>query len=239
MSGQCPRIVLPGLTPEFTTLRNRVEDPHAFSGTRIESLYRSWRIVFVLQSIRDAAADNHQVFVNNRRRALPHLDLFVVVPESLPEHNVAALAKTADQLTRSGVDREETIVAVHENARLVTLAPERNSAVLVVEVNAGTVQVGLRIEAPQLFASFRVQRDDAVERRTDVQHVVDHERGSLKISGLRLIRLWQFLGAPLPHELQPVDIRRSDICRGGILCLSLRGSGMGPLNHLWRALCGQ
>ena len=188
MSGHRPGIVFPSLAAKFTTLRNGVENPHAFAGTRVESLNRSWRIVFVLQAIGDAAADNHQVFVDNRWRALPHFDLFVMIPQSFSEQRVAALTKTAHQLTRSCVDREETIVAVHENARLVAVTPEGNSAMLVIEINTRTVQVGFRVEAPQLFAGFGIQSDHTVERRAQIKHVVDHERRNLKIPGLRLIR---------------------------------------------------
>src|SRR5881296_3113372 len=120
MSRHRPRIVFPGLVPKFTRLRDRVKNPDAFSGSHVEGLNRTGRIAFVLQAIRDAAPDNHQVLVNHRRRALPHLGLVVVVSKSFPQHCVAALPKTGYQLTRSGVDREETVVAVHEDARLTT-----------------------------------------------------------------------------------------------------------------------
>ena len=108
--------------------------------------------------------------------------------QCLPQHRVAVLTKTGDQLPRPGIDREQPVVAVHEDAPLAALAPGGDTAMVVVEVDARAVQVGLRIERPSFRARFRVQRNDTIERRAQVQHVVDHEGRRLKIPGLRPIR---------------------------------------------------
>src|SRR5439155_15915360 len=143
-----PRVLLPRLVTKFPRLRNRIENPHALPGPHIERLNRPGRIAFVLQAIGDAAPDNHQILVNDRGRGLSHLYLGVVVSQAFPQHRVAVLTKTGHQLTGSSIDREETVVAIHEDARLVALAPEGDPAMLVIEVDPRTVQVGLRVESP-------------------------------------------------------------------------------------------
>ena len=65
MSGEAPRILLPGVVPDFARLRNRVERPHLLAGVRVERADVAGRIVAVHEAIADAVAEDHEVLVDN------------------------------------------------------------------------------------------------------------------------------------------------------------------------------
>src|SRR5207249_9730015 len=48
------------------------------------------------------------------------------------------------------------------------------------EVLASTGLPGLRIKLPNLFATFRIERNHAVRRSREVQHAINHERSGFK-----------------------------------------------------------
>ena len=69
MAGGLPGAVAPRVRTEVLgRLRNGEEHPGALAGPHVEGLNRARRIAAVLQPIRNAGADDHQVPVDDRRR---------------------------------------------------------------------------------------------------------------------------------------------------------------------------
>src|SRR5205823_13410553 len=98
-------------------------------------------------------------------------------------------AETFDRLAGRGIQADQVIAAINKDAQLVArraVAPRGDAAV----DEAGAVRrlailVRFWIVAPQLGAGVGVRPDDAVIRRAEVEHVVDHDRRRLEIAGAR------------------------------------------------------
>ena len=193
------------------------------AGARVEGAHVARRIVAVRQPIADAVAEDHQVLVDDRRRRV-RVVLLVDRPDEPLAQVEHAVRRRSVSTRRAGgrVEADQVIAAVDEDAQLVAVggvAPRRDAAVHEAgAVGRLAVLVGLRIERPQLGAGLGVQRDDAVVRRAEVQHVVDHQRRRLEVAGARAERgRAPSRRRPFPRDAEPRDRRRVDVGQRRVL----------------------
>src|SRR5207253_9059875 len=78
------------------------------------------------------------------------------------------------------------------------------------EVLASTGLPGLRIKLPNLFATFRIERNHAVRRSREVQHAINHERSGFKWGDVVPVG---FIGAAIhfSHVISPRSFQSGDV----------------------------
>src|SRR5216684_3855073 len=130
MSGVAPRVVAPGVVAEFTRLRDWTERPDLLARARIERANVARRIVSVHEAIADAVAENDQVLVDDRRRRVGVMRLVDLPHETAAHVDDAARPETLDRAPGGGVQTDQPIPAVHEDAKLVAggAVPPRGDA---------------------------------------------------------------------------------------------------------------
>src|SRR5712691_2966017 len=130
MSGVAPRVVAPGVVAEFTRLRDRAERPDLPAGARIERANVARRIVSVHEPIADTVAENDQVLVDDSRRRVGVVRLVDFPHEAAAQVDDAARPETLDRAPGGGVQTDQPIPAVHEEAKLVAggAVPPRGDA---------------------------------------------------------------------------------------------------------------
>src|SRR5213594_2224857 len=113
--------------------RVQVSDPVGYvqaintpAGARVDRLNVSDRIRD-LNAIGYLAADNHKVFVNDRRRAL-RVVLDIRNPREISEQNLSVIAKRMDRFARVCVQGKETMPAVEKNPQAAVIAPKCRAA---------------------------------------------------------------------------------------------------------------
>ena len=216
VAGVAPRVGAPRVVAELARLRNRPERPDLLAGVRVERADVARRIVAIHEAIADAVAENHQVLVDDRRRRVRVVRLVDFPDEPLAQIEHAVRAEAVDEAAGRGVEADQVVAAVDEDAQLVAVgavAPRGDAAMHEAgAVGRLAVFVRFRIERPQLGAGVGVQRDDAVVGRAQVEHVVDHQRRRLEVAGARAERLERLLARrPLPRDAEPRHGGRVDV----------------------------
>src|SRR5207302_834061 len=84
-----------------------------------------------------------------------------------------------------------------------------NGGPAMLEVLASTGLPGLRIKLPNLFATFRIERNHAVRRSREVQHAINHERSGFKWGDVVPVG---FIGAAIhfSHVISPRSFQSGD-----------------------------
>jgi len=158
----------------------------------------------VHQPIADAAAEDHEILVDDRRRRV-RVVLLVDRPEQVVadvDHAVAA--ERVDRQSGLRVETDQPIARVQENAQRAAVAP-RGDAAMHESLSARDrpVLVRFRIVGPQLPARHGIEGDDAVVGRAEIQHVLDHDRRHLERARSDVeIRQRALTGPPRPRGLQ-------------------------------------
>ncbi len=177
------------------------------------------RVVLVHQAIADAVAQDHQVAVDERRRGV-RVVLAVDWPQQVfGQIDLAVLAEARHRQAGLGIERNQAMAGVEEDAQGALVAPRRHAA-MDEPLAAGrlTVVVGLRVEGPDLASGGRLEGNHAVVGRAHVEHAVDHERGVLERTGKRAQLLVRLLaGLPLPGHAQPRDVIAVDLRQRRVL----------------------
>jgi hypothetical protein len=161
-----PRLVavLPGMW-------NRVERPFECARADVVRADVSRR---GRQGFADAAADDHQIPVDDAGRGEPHALRRRVAAQILAQVDPPACAECGDRLSGRRIERVDEIVCGGEDAALTGALPVHDGAVRSAALDA-------RIERPEGRAGRGVHREGLVRRRIAVQDVVDDD-------GLRLHR---------------------------------------------------
>ena len=122
---------------------------------------------------------------------------------------VPPLPKLVNRLTGGRVQRDEARVdGRDEDAALTPALPHRHAAAG--EIAVARVARHLGIEHPSLTSGDRVQRDDASERRAQIQRAVDVERRGLECCWPAARRLIRVARAERPGDLERRDVRAID-----------------------------
>ena len=79
------------------------------------------------------------------------------------------------------------------------------------DVLEGRVGVQLRIEVPFLFTGGRVEREQTLVRRTQVEHIADFNRRDFVGQFTRIVRHLQVAGTEYPGFLQVFNVVRVDL----------------------------
>ena len=105
-----------------------MERPGQLAGARVECAHVARRVVPVHQAIADAAAEDHEILVDDRRRRV-RVVLLVDRPEqAFANIDDAVVAERLDRLSGFRVEADQAIAAVQEDAQLVAVAPRGDSA---------------------------------------------------------------------------------------------------------------
>src|SRR5205085_9043936 len=134
-------------------LRNGVEGPDLLAAVRVEGPDVTGRIILIDETVADAVAENDQVLVNDRRRRIRVVFLVDLPHQPLADVDRAGIAEARDRLPGGGIERDQAISGIEENAQpaVLRIAPRRDAAVDVPgAVRRLAIFVGLRVERPQL-----------------------------------------------------------------------------------------
>ena len=182
-----PRVVQPGVVPEFARPRDRVKDPEPLARAHVESADVALHVGLprgnAARFVRGADDDN--VFGNHRRRVQADLrrhriDHLVIVLFQIDE---AVFAKRRDAHASLRVERDELISRRHvENSLLASIGPVREAAARELPGRRSGAGAFAFAVHPQLFACFRIERDNRAPAAAGcIQHAVHHQRGALVI----------------------------------------------------------
>ena len=177
---------------------------------RVERPHVARRIVLVHKAIAYTVAEDDEILVDHRRRRV-RIVLFVDLPDQpRAEIDDAVAAERVDDAASSRIETDQAVAAVDEDPERVAcrmVAPRCHAAVHeATAVGRLTVLVCFGIERPALRAGIGVQRDDAIVRRAEVQHVVDHQRRRLKFARTGAERRERLLArGPLPRDRETRD----------------------------------
>src|SRR5581483_1347968 len=129
--------------------------------------------------------------------------------EASAQIDAAAVAEGRHRRTRRRVETEQSVPAVEKCTQLAVVAPRGETAMDEPgAIRRLTVFVRLRIEAPDLSTGVGVERDDAVVRRGEIEHVVDGERRRFERARTRAEPVERrFAGAPFPRGREPRHVR--------------------------------
>lgn len=158
-------------------------------------------------------AENDKVLVDHGRRRVR-----IVRPLNRPDQPLAEIddalhAEGGHGLPGLGVEANQPVARVEEEPQLPAVAPGRKAAMHEPgAVGRRPVRVRPRVKRPLLLPRLGVERDDAVVLRRDIQHVIDHQRRVLEVTGARAELLDRLvLGPPFPGRDQARDVRAVDV----------------------------
>jgi hypothetical protein len=205
-----------------------------------EGAHVARRIVAIAEAIADAVAEDDEILVDHRRRRIGVVLLVDRPDQPFAQIGPAVIAERLHRQAGFRVEADQVVAAVHEDSQPVAIAPRGDAAVHeALPACRRAIFVGFRIVRPQLAARFGIERDDAVVRRAEIQHVVDHDRRVLERAGRRAELLqWRFAGFPRPRRLQPADVLAGDLRERRILHPALIVPVGWPFNQLRRLLAG-
>ena len=185
-----------------------------------------------LHAIGNLAADDHQVLVDDRRRALG--EVLRVGHARQP-----SVSDTSPLFPNDGTGLPVLASSMNSRSRLFRkmrrLLPsrqKRRAAQLVAAAGQHLPElVRLTVEAPQLLAGLGVERRDAVVRRRHVEHAVDHERRGLEVARHGAVLLdRRFPVLPFPRLLQAADVRQVDVGQRGVFRAALVAAVVPPFD---------
>ena len=172
------------------------------------------------------ASHDHEVFVNHRRRRVGVVKLVDFPDEPLGQIDLAAVAKGSNRLARMSVERDQTPSGIDENTHGLAVGPHRDAAMTkTAAAREHAPLIGARIEAPELFSRFRIERRDLGVRSRDEQCPVHHHRCALEFARSDLgvperdFRGWdgRIARLPGPGELELSDIVGADLRQARVL----------------------
>ena len=234
-----PRPVLPRRGSRILLgLRNRRERPHAATGAGVERLHPPQRIG-QLHAVGHLAANDDQVSIDDRRRALGDVREVAHPRQALVEWHRAAVAERGDRLAGGGIQHEQAMPAVEEQAQpAAVVAPHGRAAQFPAAARQHLAQfVGGAIEAPELATGLGVERGNAVVRSRDVEDAVDHQRRGLELAGSgAVVREPGFPVLPLPRRLQPRHVAGVDVGERRVPLPALVAAEIRPLDLARRGL---
>ena len=190
-------------------LRNRIPRPLQFARDRIEAADFPARMR-LRRTVRHSGPDNNRVADDGwRRRDLVVGESHRADAESLAEIDDPLLAEPGNRLSGTGIERDESRVDRRdEDAAVAATLPRRDAAAH--EVAVAHVARGLRVERPPLHAAHRIERDDAADRRADVDRSIDVERRRLERRRPALFRHVGVARAKRPGHLEGGDVLARD-----------------------------
>ena len=153
-----------------------------------------------------AQAQNNQVFVDGTRCGQRNDAGGRLVAKILAQVDAAVVAEALDGLPRAWVQRPQRIERVCEEHLVCAIRPEG-------EATVGLAGVDAAVEAPELLASGRVQRDDLLAGRVSEQGVSYDERVRLEPGGLASVP--RPCGAQLGY-VGAVDLRQWRVALPGL-----------------------
>ena len=219
-------------------LRDHREHPFALAGARVDRLHLADRIR-QLHAVREPGCrGNHEVLVDDWRRALREVG-DVGDARQVGQRHPSVFAERRNRLAGLGVEREQPMTAAQENADVVAVAPERRAAQLPAARRQQLSElVGFAVEPPQLLAVLSVNRRDAVVRRRDVEHTVEHQRRAFEKPrrGLVLLRRGVSQCFHCHANSRFLDILGRDVGQRRIFHAALIAAVIRPL-RLTRGLC--
>ena len=164
--------------------RYRVPPPPWRAGARVERAHHAVGHVDASVVV-DRGSDDHHIVDDSRRRR--HVVLTLAISGDARQIDVTAASEVGARRSGPRIERDEPRVERRfvnaPAARLVRAAsgiePCRDAAIDQTVAVARRL-VDLRIVGPSLLACFRIERDDAIERRAEVQDLVDDDRRRLE-----------------------------------------------------------
>ncbi len=206
----------------------RLERPFALAGTGIDREHRAGRGLFEGPVLAGPAQQqmiaNHGGRLQQRQRPLG----VGVVPLIDVEH--AVIGKTLAFFTGIGIEREQACVhRAHVDDLLAGLARHRlfgrpvgYAPVLEHRLGQGLL-LGVGIERPLRFAGGRIEGDQSIERRADIERVVGKDRRRRPDRrGCIAAAVGDVAGMKFPDLFEPGDIVRGDLAQRAVfLCVEL------------------
>ena len=227
-------LVLPRVRPDGRRiLRDRIPAPFQLPGDRVEGAHLAARFCR-RRVVLDGRADDDRVADDGGwRRDLVVGKAARSDAQPFPEIDGPLLAETRNRLSGPGVQRDETRVdGGDEDAALAAALPRGHAAAR--EIAVARVARHLRIERPSLLPGHRVQRDDAPDRRAQVQRAVDVERRRLERRRPAVLRLIRVAGAKRPGDLERRDVLAADGVEGREALAARVAPVGGPITNLRR-----
>ena len=170
-----PAVIEPGLMPDFSRLRNRMERPDQFPGGRIPGAdIATPAIRAVVLQVRSG---EHQILVN-RGRAVQSVGSTLEARTFHPGFQIelAFLGETRHQLAGASVHPDqEAVFGAEENRRRSVLVSRP------VSDPARGARGVLVIERPDGLSRLGFHGDQALKRRDEVHHAVHHQRRGLRL----------------------------------------------------------
>ena len=182
-----PRVVQPGVGAELVrALRHRVEVPFVAAGADVVGAHPARRRFLRERAVVDARADDDGVADHNRWRLRPDRQQVQQIELAAgrarqPVHQVDASpgAELIGRQTGPGVDRDQKAVAgAPEDPRRILVLPIRHTAVAPGERWGRPRLVCPRVVHPQRLAGAGVDGGRPIQRRAQIQHLIDHQRSS-------------------------------------------------------------
>ena len=217
--GVAPRIVQPGVVPEFVGARNGVEYPLPLAGPDVVAPDVPGR--FLLRGGRHpgqvGGADYDDPVGGDGRRVQPDLagDGVDVLVEALLQVDHAAGAEARRPAAGAGVQRDQAVAGGDvEDHPVAAVVPVRQAAPREPPRRPRAPLALVEPVRPQQLAGGRVEGGGGAARAGGrVEHAVDHERGRLE-DVLRARA--EVLGAEPPRRFQGAEVAGVDLVQGGV-----------------------
>ena len=217
-----PRVSLPGLVSRLAGPGNGVKLPHQVTREHVPSPHLAAGSLVLLAGAEPGARDHH-ILVDGHRGS-DRVDALGPARGHAPvQIHPSVLAEPGDQLPRLRIQREQLGVSrPHQDPPLKLPVdgslPERDAPVL--EVEAVVAAPFLRVELPELPARLRLQGDDPVGRRGQVEDSIHCQRRafprSLHPVGDGPVRALHLSHAVDPGHLQFLDVGPVDLSQSGV-----------------------
>ena len=199
--------------------RARVEGPQQFTGVHVETTDNAGG--FAGREVIRYRTGNHDGFIGDdwrggrliqTRRGVRHVGLKI---------QNAFVSEGFAQLTGLSVDGKQAAIVHRQHNAARTVGNDFRAGIIgarfvVRDAAAGNVlerRVGVQlwIKVPFLFTGGRVEREQALVRRTQVEHVAHFNRGHFVGQFTRIVRHLQIAGTEYPGFFQVFNVVRVDL----------------------------
>ena len=204
--------------------RARVEGPQQFTGVHVETTDNAGG--FAGREVIRYRTGNHDGFISDdwrggrliqTRRSVRHVGLKI---------QNAFVSEGFAQLTGLSVDGKQAAIVHRQHNAARTVGNDFRAGIIcarfvVRDAAAGDVlerRVGVQlwIKVPFLFTGGRVEREQALVRRTQVEHVAHFNRGHFVGQLTRIVWHLQVAGTEYPGFLQVFHVVRVDLLQRGV-----------------------
>ena len=204
--------------------RARVEGPQQFTGVHVETTDNAGG--FAGREVIRYRTGNHDGFIGNdwrggrliqTRRSVRHVGLKI---------QNAFVSEGFAQLTGLSVDGKQAAIVHRQHNAARTVGNDFRAGIIsarfvVRDAAAGDVlerRVGVQlwIKVPFLFTGGRVEREQTLVRRTQVEHVAHFNRGHFVGQLTRIVWHFQVAGTEYPGFLQVFHVVRVDLLQRGV-----------------------